>query len=104
MAAAEAPSASWVRTTPRGAPVEPLVATTARAVLDPLAPTKAGDGPVGPDDPGGSQGLEQRRGGGSGQAVVERGRRVPGVPDRTQHVDEAGPTGEVQCDEFGIGR
>ena len=51
-------------------------------------------------DPGRAESGQQVVTSGAGQAGVERGGGVPGVPDGAQRIDETGSPGKVECDEF----
>ena len=102
VAAADAATAAWVRTTPRR-----LAGRPARrhdegvAVVDSDAAGEPGDHPVGADDPGRPQGRDEGGRGRPRQARIERGGGVAGIPDRSEGVDEARSAGEVEGDELG---
>ncbi len=50
--------------------------------------------------PGRAEGGQYDVTGGAGQAGVERGGGIPGVPDGAQRIDETGPPREIECNEF----
>ncbi len=60
--------------------------------------------PVGADDHGGGQGVEERPAGRGRQAAVDREHRVAVFPRGAQGVDPRGAGGEVDCDQTGHGR
>ncbi len=49
---------------------------------------------------GGAQRVQKSVAGGGRESRVERRHGITGVPDRAERVDEARPSGEVECDEF----
>ena len=101
VARAEATTASWVRTTPLGWPVLPLVAMTRASPSATARLVTEAPAALGPDDPGRAQDLEQGGPGGRGQAPVERGDGVARLPGLDERVHEVRPARQVYCDEVG---
>ncbi len=100
MAAADAATASWVRTTPLGAPAAPLVATTnasSGSVGSP--PSSVVSAPDASIAAAGaiaaiSAALASRR-----QALVDREGGVATIPDSAEGGDEGGAAGKIEGDE-----
>ena len=104
MARADAPTASWVSTTPLARPVVPLVATTraspgatGRPRIRRLSP------PAWPTTAVGRSRSSTAVCGGGGQPLVERQHGVAAVPGPLQGGDERGSPGQVDCHQVGHG-